>query len=145
MAFHFTRPSAGFTISSPQLTIDIYCALNSVARGTESPAALRATLPATPPALPTTAEGDWAIIRKLNWHLRSDGIIGTVRVSVSIRNALARRAAQIPTMDRNLAWQVAALGPETVAAVIESPSLLEYIVQELQPCDLDEIMNRGGP
>ena len=126
--------------------MDIYCALNSVARGTESPAelnaALLASLQADLPAAPSTAEGDWATIRRLNWRLRSDGIVDTVRVSVSIRNALARRAAQIPTTDRNLAWQVAALGPETVAAVIESPSLLEYIVQELQPCDLNEIMNR---
>ena len=146
MNFHFKRPAAGFTISSSQLAIDLYCTLNASAPKASRMADHTADLaahPAAHPAADHTAESDWALIRKLRWRLRSDGIVDTVRVSTSIRNALARRAAQVPTMDRNLAWQVTALGPETVAAVVESPSLLEYFVQELQPCELDTIMNRN--
>jgi len=155
MEFYFKRPVSGISISLAQLTLDLHAAL---AEGAPPRRRARAAAPAAQGGASqgaaaagaqanadTGEKADWAVIRRLQWMLQSDGAIDNIlahaRIELAggaarVRAALASRAAPVPSTDENLAWQIAALGAEAVSAVVETPSLVDYFAHEIQPVDL---------
>lgn len=115
--------------------------------------ALHKGLPAGPPALPPST-ADWRLIGTLRWCLRTDGPAPPLEIIrrnaeassgvLAVRVALERRARILqlayPQLSRNAAWQLTALGQDTVRAIVDTPDMLEFFEKEVQPIDLCEAL-----
>ena len=101
--------------------------------------------------LKVDADCDWTCIQALRWRLQSEGPIDSPMAIKErliefggverVRAALERRARPLLEYTHpQLAWQVTALGEKAVAAVIESPALLEFLEKELPNVDILELL-----
>lgn len=160
MEFYFKRPIAALSVGLSQLTLDLHAALaegapprrrGRPAAGCEKAGCEKADCKNADCKNADCEKADCATARALRWGLRGDGPIDAelARARVELAGgaarvcaALGRLAARVPTADENLAWQIAALGADAVTAVVDTPSLLEYFVHEIQPVDLPALVRQ---
>jgi len=141
MQAYFDYAASDYEIGLSQLTIDIY---NNLRNG----------LPDVVVAPKPTIEGDWRLILSMRWCMRSDGAVDRIeslraRIShegsvLAMCAALERRSQHLlqicPSLSKNAAWQITALGPVILSVIIDTVEMLEFFEKELQPIDLCELL-----
>lgn len=100
-------------------------------------------------------ERNWQAVAKLSWALKSDRTIRLLEVERTITalendgsfkmirsafrhlaDALVLKCPPLRLESRGVALQLVAIGKDMATAVIESPDLLSFVKNELQPVDL---------
>ena len=136
MEFHFrARSEGGCLITRSRITRALFTNLRA---GYET-------------AIASEPKSDWVCIQALQWRLQSEGPLDSVDSimerlvqvggAARVREALERCAAPLEQYTSSAtAWQIAALGEKAVAAVLESPPLLEFLEKEIQPIDIVNLL-----
>lgn len=98
----------------------------------------------------------WETIKKLRWHLKSEGIItqeildrniyevGRASLQKSFKNIIDYTIKKYPVLSKienRIFVNLVALGKDVVNSVIDTPELLEFFILEMQPIDLGSNLN----
>ena len=141
MQVYFDHSQSDHEIGLSQLTIGIY---NTLRKG----------LPEVVVAPKPTTESDWRLILSMRWCMRSDGSVDRVEglraridqdgSAPAMCAALERRSQQLlqlcPSLSKNAAWQITALGPTILSVILDTVDMLEFFEKELQPIDLCKLL-----
>lgn len=99
---------------------------------------------------------DWAVVRAMRWPMLGDQALSERDIAdrlagvnlAALRGALERlalsAAEQFPALgliNRETLWQLIALGPDIVGTAGGSPDFLEFLITQIQPCDLSTLLN----
>jgi hypothetical protein len=96
----------------------------------------------------------WAIIKKLNWTIKSEGEIDADVLGLRIREIgieslrrsfrsiaefLLKKYTFFDSIEKRIFINLVALGEDVINSVVETPELLEFFILEMQPIDLESI------